>query len=49
VPELGLTPDVAAYTTVMSSFFKEGEVGKKCNLFHEMMHRGVATNAVTHQ
>ena len=28
--------------------FKEGEVGKACNLFHEMTQQGVVPNVVTY-
>uniref|UniRef100_A0ACD5ZQL0 Uncharacterized protein n=1 Tax=Avena sativa TaxID=4498 RepID=A0ACD5ZQL0_AVESA len=40
--------DVVVYSTVISGFFKEGEVGKACNLFHEMTKQGVAPSVVTY-
>ncbi|VAH12594.1 unnamed protein product [Triticum turgidum subsp. durum] len=48
MPELGCTPDVVAYNTVIHGFFKEGHVSKACNLFHEMAQQGVKPNVVTY-
>jgi pentatricopeptide repeat protein len=36
------------YSTVIHGFFKEGQVGKACNLFHEMVQQGVAPDVVTY-
>ncbi|KAK3135075.1 hypothetical protein QOZ80_5BG0414280 [Eleusine coracana subsp. coracana] len=33
-------PNVFTYTTVISGLFKEGEVAKACDLFHEMLQQG---------
>ena len=44
----GCSPNVVAYSTVIHGFFKEGEVGKACNLFHEMMRQGVVPDVVTY-
>ncbi|VAH13359.1 unnamed protein product [Triticum turgidum subsp. durum] len=40
--------NVVVYSTVIHGFFKEGETGKACNLFHEMIHQGVVPNVVTY-
>nr|QIP66777.1 restorer of fertility-like protein [Triticum aestivum] len=48
MPELGCTPNVVAYTTVIHGFFKEGQVSKACNLFHEMALQGVTPDVVTY-
>uniref|UniRef100_A0ACD5ZP65 Uncharacterized protein n=1 Tax=Avena sativa TaxID=4498 RepID=A0ACD5ZP65_AVESA len=42
------SPDVVAYNIVIHGFLKEGEIGKACNLFHEMMQHGVVPNVVTY-
>ncbi|VAH13313.1 unnamed protein product [Triticum turgidum subsp. durum] len=40
--------NLVAYNTVIYGFFKEGETGKACNLFHEMMQQGVEPDVVTY-
>ncbi|KAF6993340.1 hypothetical protein CFC21_010246 [Triticum aestivum] len=42
------SPNVVAYSTVIHGFFKEGETGKACNLFHEMMQQGVVPTVATY-
>ncbi|KAI4982037.1 hypothetical protein ZWY2020_022529 [Hordeum vulgare] len=42
------SPNVVTYNTVIGGFFKEGEVSKACNLFHEMVQQGVVPNVVTY-
>ncbi|VAI60961.1 unnamed protein product [Triticum turgidum subsp. durum] len=42
------SPNVVTYNTVIHGFFKEGEVSKACNLFHEMVQKGVEPNVVTY-
>ncbi|VAH13322.1 unnamed protein product [Triticum turgidum subsp. durum] len=44
----GCFPDVVAYSTVIHGFFKEGETGKACSLFHEMMQQGIVPSVVTY-
>uniref|UniRef100_A0ACD5W442 Uncharacterized protein n=1 Tax=Avena sativa TaxID=4498 RepID=A0ACD5W442_AVESA len=41
-------PGVVAYTTVIHGFFKEGETGKACKLFNEMMQLGIVPDVVTY-
>src|SRR4051812_28273825 len=41
MPELGWTPNVVAYSTVIHGFFREGQVGKACNLFRGMAQQDV--------
>ncbi|KAM3399747.1 hypothetical protein ACQJBY_004900 [Aegilops geniculata] len=48
MPELGCTPDVVAYNTVVHGFFREGQVGKACDLFHGMAQQAVMPNVVTY-
>ncbi|KAF6993349.1 hypothetical protein CFC21_010255 [Triticum aestivum] len=40
--------DVVSHSTVIHGFFKEGETGKACNLFHEMTQQGIVPNVVTY-
>ncbi|XP_073363544.1 uncharacterized protein [Aegilops tauschii subsp. strangulata] len=40
--------DVVSHGTVIHGFFKEGETGKACNLFHEMTQQGIVPNVVTY-
>ena len=40
------SPCVVAYSTVIHGFFREREISKACNLFHEMIHRGVVPDVV---
>jgi pentatricopeptide repeat protein len=42
------SPGVVAYSTVIHGFFKEGEIGKACNLFHEMTQQGVVPDVFTY-
>jgi len=42
------SPTVVAYNTVINGFFKEGDVAKACDLFNEMMQRGISPNLVTY-
>ncbi|KAF7018605.1 hypothetical protein CFC21_031880 [Triticum aestivum] len=44
----GCFPDMVAYNTVIHGLFKEGEIGKACNLFHEMVQQGVVPGVVTY-
>ncbi|VAH36966.1 unnamed protein product [Triticum turgidum subsp. durum] len=44
----GCFPDVVAYNTVIHGLFMEGETGKACNLFHEMVQQDVAPSVVTY-
>ncbi|XBJ07331.1 hypothetical protein VPH35_012876 [Triticum aestivum] len=44
----GCFPDVVAYSTVIHGFFQEGEAGKACSLFHEMMQQGIVPSVVTY-
>nr|QIP66332.1 restorer of fertility-like protein [Triticum aestivum] len=48
MPDLGCTPNVVAYNTVIHGFFREGQVGKACDMFHGMAHKGVMPNVVTY-
>jgi pentatricopeptide repeat protein len=42
------SPTMVMYNTVIDGFFKEGEVAKACNLFHEMMQQGISPDVVTY-
>ncbi|CAD6253393.1 unnamed protein product [Miscanthus lutarioriparius] len=42
------SPDVVAYNTVIDGFFKEGDVAKACDLFNEMVQRGISPNLATY-
>ncbi|KAK1646190.1 hypothetical protein QYE76_063995 [Lolium multiflorum] len=44
----GCFPDVVAYSTVIHGFFKEGEIGKACDLLHETIQQGIVPNVVTY-
>ena len=44
----GCSLGVVAYNTVIHGFFKEGEVSKACNLFHEMMQHGIVPDVFTY-
>ncbi|PNT72016.1 hypothetical protein BRADI_2g38453v3 [Brachypodium distachyon] len=44
----GCSSDVVSYSTVIHGFFREGEVSKACNCFHEMMQQGVVPSVVTY-
>jgi pentatricopeptide repeat protein len=44
----GCSPDVVSYSTVIHGFFREGEIGKACNLFHEMVQQGVVPSVATY-
>ncbi|KAF6993473.1 hypothetical protein CFC21_010362 [Triticum aestivum] len=46
--DLGCVPDDFSYNTVLHGFFKEGKIGKACNLFHEMMLQGFVPDVVTY-
>ncbi|VAH13832.1 unnamed protein product [Triticum turgidum subsp. durum] len=40
--------NVVAYSIIIHGFFKEGEVSKACDLFHEMMQQGIVPDVVTY-
>ncbi|KAG0530399.1 hypothetical protein BDA96_05G182900 [Sorghum bicolor] len=41
-------PNAVAYNTVIDGFFKEGDVKKACDLFNEMVQRGISPNLSTY-
>ncbi|WVZ50831.1 hypothetical protein U9M48_002051, partial [Paspalum notatum var. saurae] len=42
------SPDVVTYNTVIYGFFKEGNNAKACDLFYEMMRRGIPPDVATY-
>jgi pentatricopeptide repeat protein len=44
----GFSPDIVAYTTVIHGFFKEDEIAKACDLFHEMVQQGIRPDVATY-
>jgi pentatricopeptide repeat protein len=44
----GFSPDVVAYNTVIHGFFKEGDIAKACDLFHEMMQHRIRPDVATY-
>jgi pentatricopeptide repeat protein len=44
----GFSPDVVAYNTVIHGFFKEGEIAKACDLFHEMVQQEIRPDVATY-
>ncbi|CAO1939135.1 unnamed protein product [Urochloa humidicola] len=47
-PGLDSAHDVISFSIVINGFFKEGKVEKACNLFHQMIQRGVPPDVVTY-
>ena len=47
MPELGCTPDVVSYNTIINSFFREDQVDKAYSLFLYMTDAGIPLAIVT--